>query len=243
MAPLRHLKRLNSYRHRIATSDLHQYRRSSHMRLVLESLTSNQHCPLPAHCDDILPPPCLYRKSDSAIKSSEDGRRYDAAHVLDGAMYWSVLVERAMRPQLVIVDGAQPDASRWHTSLESGVSALRPRQQHGRCTRAGSIRSAFRRSRSGKPSLAAIGLSRMPMARTPAGPDSNSPWRKNSVAGHRRSDRARRFGHDRCFQKNDGRMRGVCAWSTFCAMCTSLSWNSRTRIFTMCATLVAHTAR
>ncbi len=39
------------------------------------------------------------------MKSSEDGRRYDAAHVLDGAMYWSVLVERAMRPQLVIVDG------------------------------------------------------------------------------------------------------------------------------------------
>ena len=31
---------------------------------------------------------CLYRKSDSAImvmKSAEDGRRYDAAHVLDGA--------------------------------------------------------------------------------------------------------------------------------------------------------------
>jgi hypothetical protein len=51
---------------------------------------------------------CLYRKSDSAImvmKSSEDGRRYDAAHVLDGAMDRSVLVERAMRPQLVIVGG------------------------------------------------------------------------------------------------------------------------------------------
>ncbi len=32
---------------------------------------------------------CLYRKSDSAtivMKSAEDGRRYDAAHVLDGAM-------------------------------------------------------------------------------------------------------------------------------------------------------------
>jgi len=38
---------------------------------------------------------CLYRKSDSAImvmKSGEDGRRYDAAHGLDGAMDWSVLV-------------------------------------------------------------------------------------------------------------------------------------------------------
>ncbi len=37
---------------------------------------------------------CLYRKSDSAImvmKSAADGRRYDAAHVLDGAMDRSVL--------------------------------------------------------------------------------------------------------------------------------------------------------
>jgi hypothetical protein len=40
------------------------------------------------------------------MKSSEDGRRYDAAHVLDGAMDRSVLVERAMRPQLVIVGPA-----------------------------------------------------------------------------------------------------------------------------------------
>ena len=51
---------------------------------------------------------CLYRKSDSAImvmKSAEDGRRYDAAHVLDGAMDRSVLVERSMSPQLVIVGG------------------------------------------------------------------------------------------------------------------------------------------
>jgi len=51
---------------------------------------------------------CLYRKSDSAImvmKSAEDGRRYDAAHVLDGAMDRSVLVERPMSPQLIIIDG------------------------------------------------------------------------------------------------------------------------------------------
>jgi hypothetical protein len=51
---------------------------------------------------------CLYRKSDSAImvmKSAEDGRRYDAAQVLDGAMDRSVLVERPMRPQLVIKGG------------------------------------------------------------------------------------------------------------------------------------------
>jgi len=46
-----------------------------------------------------------YRKSDSAImvmKSAEDGRRYDAAHVLDRAMDRSVLVERPMSPQLII---------------------------------------------------------------------------------------------------------------------------------------------
>ena len=55
---------------------------------------------------------CLYRKSDSAImvmKSAEDGRRYDAAHVLDGAMDRRVLVERPMRLQLVIIDkGGNP---------------------------------------------------------------------------------------------------------------------------------------
>src|SRR3981189_2290708 len=39
-----------------------------------------------------------------------------------------------------------------HTSPESGVSALRPRQPHGRRTRVGSIRSVFRRSRSAKAS-------------------------------------------------------------------------------------------
>src|SRR2546426_10302708 len=36
--------------------------------------------------------------------SAEDGRRYDAAHVLDGAMDRSVLVERPMSPQLIIID-------------------------------------------------------------------------------------------------------------------------------------------
>src|SRR5947207_12244690 len=49
---------------------------------------------------------CLYRKSDSAVmvmKSAEDGRRYDAAHVLDGAMDRSVLVERPMSSQLIIL--------------------------------------------------------------------------------------------------------------------------------------------
>src|SRR5439155_21120102 len=49
---------------------------------------------------------CLYRKLDSAtmvMKSAEDGRRYNVAHVLDGAMDRSVLVERPMSPQLIIV--------------------------------------------------------------------------------------------------------------------------------------------
>jgi hypothetical protein len=39
------------------------------------------------------------------MKAAEDGRRYDAAHVLDGAMDRSVFVERPMGPQLVIVGG------------------------------------------------------------------------------------------------------------------------------------------
>src|SRR5260221_4994064 len=39
------------------------------------------------------------------MKAAEDGRRHDAAHVLDGAMDRSVLVERPMSPQLVIVGG------------------------------------------------------------------------------------------------------------------------------------------
>jgi hypothetical protein len=40
------------------------------------------------------------------MKSAEDGRRYDAASVVDGAMDRSVLVEGSMSPQLVIIDGA-----------------------------------------------------------------------------------------------------------------------------------------
>ena len=38
------------------------------------------------------------------MKAAEDGCRYDAAHVLDGAMDRSVLVERPMSPQLIIID-------------------------------------------------------------------------------------------------------------------------------------------
>jgi hypothetical protein len=39
------------------------------------------------------------------MKSAEDGRRYDAAYVLEAAMDRSVLVERSMSPQLVIIGG------------------------------------------------------------------------------------------------------------------------------------------
>ena len=39
------------------------------------------------------------------MKSAEEGRRCDAAHVLDGAMDRSVFVERPMSPQLVAVGG------------------------------------------------------------------------------------------------------------------------------------------
>jgi len=39
------------------------------------------------------------------MKAAEDGHRYNVAHVLDGAMDRSVLVERPMSPQLIIVGG------------------------------------------------------------------------------------------------------------------------------------------
>jgi hypothetical protein len=91
---------------------------------------------------------CLYRKLDSAImvmKPAEDGYRYDAARVLNGAMDRSVFVERPMSPQLVVVDGI--------TSSEFGAGAPRPRRQYGRRTPDRSIRSIFRQSRSAKVSL------------------------------------------------------------------------------------------
>ena len=58
---------------------------------------------------------------------------------------WSVFAKRPMGPQLVIISG--------NISSGSGVSALRPGRRYGRHTRVGSIRSAFRRSRSAKASL------------------------------------------------------------------------------------------
>jgi hypothetical protein len=39
------------------------------------------------------------------MKAAEDGRRYDAAHMLDGAMDRRVLVKRPMSPQLVVIGG------------------------------------------------------------------------------------------------------------------------------------------
>jgi hypothetical protein len=39
------------------------------------------------------------------MKAAEDGRRCDAAHVLDGAMDGSVFVEKPMSPQLIIIGG------------------------------------------------------------------------------------------------------------------------------------------
>ena len=39
------------------------------------------------------------------MKAAEDGRRCDAAHVLDRAIDRGVLVERSMSPQLIIIDG------------------------------------------------------------------------------------------------------------------------------------------
>jgi hypothetical protein len=39
------------------------------------------------------------------MKAAEDGCRYDAAHVLDGATDRNVFVERPMSPQLIIIGG------------------------------------------------------------------------------------------------------------------------------------------
>jgi hypothetical protein len=39
------------------------------------------------------------------MKAAEDGRRYDATHMLDGAMDRCVLVKRPMSPQLIIIGG------------------------------------------------------------------------------------------------------------------------------------------
>src|SRR6266571_9472267 len=90
------------------------------------------------------------------MKAAEDGRRYDAAHVLDGAIDRSVLVERPMSPQLIIKAAyfvsirrkcASPKTTTWST--------------HSR--RIEPISLSAKPFCQGKPG--AIGLSRMPVAR------------------------------------------------------------------------------
>jgi hypothetical protein len=99
---------------------------------------------------------CLYRKSDSAIivmKSAEDGRRYDAAHVLNCAIDRSVLVERPMSPQLIIIGGI----------LRQNSAQVRFAQDNYMVDALASDRSDQSFDCQGEPG--AMGLSRMPMAR------------------------------------------------------------------------------
>src|SRR5262245_457214 len=89
------------------------------------------------------------------MKSAEDGRRYDAAAVVDGAMDRSVLVEGSMSPQLVIIQMMayfarkcpSPKTTTWST--------------HSR--RIDPISLSAKPFSQGEPE--AMGLSRMPMAR------------------------------------------------------------------------------
>src|SRR5438876_6419001 len=90
------------------------------------------------------------------MKAAEDGRRYDAAHVLDGAIDRGVLVE---------TDESSTHYNRRHTSSEPGVSALRLRQPDGRRTRVGSIPISLSAKPFCQGEPGAIGLSRMPMVR------------------------------------------------------------------------------
>jgi hypothetical protein len=53
------------------------------------------------------------------MKAAEDGRRYDAAHVLDGAIDRSVLVERPMSPQLIIIGGIASYSTRSRRPIAS----------------------------------------------------------------------------------------------------------------------------
>src|SRR5436305_11114338 len=72
------------------------------------------------------------------MKAAQDGRRYDAAHVLDRAIDRSVLVERPMSPQLIIISGIlrQYPAQVRFAQNNHMVDALA----------SGSNRSAFRRA-------------------------------------------------------------------------------------------------
>jgi hypothetical protein len=60
------------------------------------------------------------------MKSAEDGRRYDAARVLDGAMDRRVLVERPMSPQLCELDAtAHPPLQHDQLMTERSVLCLK----------------------------------------------------------------------------------------------------------------------
>src|SRR5438067_658395 len=59
---------------------------------------------------------CVYRKSDSAIlvmKSAEDGRRYDAAHVLDCAIDRGWHSRSADRPAITLAKRLRCE-THWH---------------------------------------------------------------------------------------------------------------------------------
>jgi hypothetical protein len=90
------------------------------------------------------------------MKAAEDGCRYDAAHVLDGATDRSVFVERPVSPQPIIIGGVlrQNPAQVRLAEYDHVVDAFttdRPDQSLGKAVLP---RRAW-----------AMGLSRMPMAR------------------------------------------------------------------------------
>jgi len=53
------------------------------------------------------------------METAQDGHRYDPAHMLDGAMDRRILVERLMRPQLII-------DSKQHILSDSDADMPRP---------------------------------------------------------------------------------------------------------------------
>ena len=90
------------------------------------------------------------------MKPAEDGHRYDAARVLDGAMDRSVFVDIPMSPHLVVVGGIprQNPAQVGFAQDNHMVDALASDRSD----------QPFGEARQGEPG--AMGLSRMPMART-----------------------------------------------------------------------------
>ena len=80
------------------------------------------------------------------MKAAEDGHRYDAAHVLDGATDRSVFVERPMSPQLIIISGIlrQYPAQVRFAQNNHMVDALASQRIHGRQAAAEMILSGCR---------------------------------------------------------------------------------------------------